>query len=223
MSRQLTIAIDGPAGAGKSTVAKRLAKELGLSFLDTGAMYRCLALKCIRHGISADDGDQAGLLGQTTSIAFEPGDPQRVLLDGEDVTEAIRRPEVGDFASAVSVHSPVRRVLASQQQQIVAQGGYTLEGRDTTTVIAPTAPVRIFLTASIDERAKRRFTELHERGVEVSLEEIKAQIEERDHRDSTRADSPLRIAEGVQVIETDGMSIDQVLETIKSLAEAALP
>jgi CMP/dCMP kinase len=144
-----------------------------------------------------------------------------VLLDGEDVTDAIRQPEVGDFASAVSVHTPVRRVLAAQQIQIVAGGGYTLEGRDTTTVIAPEAEVKVFLTASIEERARRRHSELREKGMGVSLEEIRAQIEERDRRDSTRADSPLRIADGAHVIESDGMSIDQVVEKIKSIARAA--
>ncbi len=216
---KLVVAIDGPAGAGKSTVAKLVAKRLGLRFLDTGAMYRCLAIRCIREGISSGEGERAAALGLTMKIEFGEGDPQTVLLDGEDVTQAIRKPEVGDFASAVSVHTPVRKLMAHQQREIVLRGGVTLEGRDTTTVTAPDAQVRIYLTASLDERARRRWEELRERGIVKALEAVKAEIVERDARDSNRKDSPLMIGEGVTVIETDGMSIEDVVTRITDYAK----
>lgn len=215
---KLVIAIDGPAGAGKSTVAKAVAKELGLQFLDTGAMYRALALKISRLGLTTDDFVKAAEIGSSTTIAFGEGEPQRVLLDGEDVTDEIRTPEIGELASALSVHSPIRKLLAQQQRQIVQAGGVTLEGRDTTTVTAFDAPLRVFLTAALAVRAKRRHDELVSKGLEVTLEEIVSQIADRDHRDTTREDSPLHLAEGVVLIESDLMSADQVVEKIKELA-----
>jgi cytidylate kinase len=214
------IAIDGPAGAGKSTVAKRVAKELGLSYLDTGAMYRAVALKARRVGLGPNDGDRAAEFAAASEIAFEPGDPQRVILDGEDVTAAIREPEIGDLASALSVCSPLRRVLVQRQKAMLAGGGFTLEGRDATTVVAPDAQLKVFMTASIGERARRRFEELKARGVPADLHEIEAQIAERDARDSTREDSPLRVAEDAVVVDTDGLSIDEVVEKVLVLARA---
>lgn len=208
------IAIDGPAGAGKSTVAKAVASRLGLRFLDTGAMYRCLALHCQRHGVTADQGAEAARLCEGIVIEFGEGEPQRVMLNGEDVSDAIRTPEIGDFASAVSVHSPVRKLMVRQQQAIVARGNVVLEGRDTTTVIAPDAPIRIYLTASLEERTRRRLHDFASRGIEKDFEELKAEIAERDLRDSTREDSPLMIGEGVTVIESDGMTADQVVDCI---------
>jgi cytidylate kinase len=213
------IAIDGPAGSGKSTVAKEVAKRLGLRFLDTGAMYRCIALRAKRSGLGADDAEAITHLGEETMIEFGPGEPQTVLLDGADVTSAIRDPEIGNLASAISVHSPVRRLLVRQQKEVVAKGGVTLEGRDTTTVVAPHAQVKVFLTASIEERARRRHLELEQKGIAVDLEQIKTEIKERDERDANREDSPLMVGEGVTVIDTDGLSVEEVIEKVLALAK----
>ncbi len=182
-------------------------------------MYRCVALKCIRHGITADEAESAAEVASGCEIAFGAGEPQRVFLDGEDVTEAIRKPEIGDFASAVSVHSGVRRQLVKQQKQIVDAGGVILEGRDTTTVVAPNAQVKVFLTAGIDVRASRRYRELIAKGMDVDLEDLKKQIEERDLRDSTREDSPLQRAPDATEIDSGGMSIEEVLKTVEGLAQ----
>jgi cytidylate kinase len=214
----LVIAIDGPAGAGKTTIARRVATDLGLQFLDTGAMYRCVALLATRRGFTPENAEGAAHLAATAEISFQPGDPQKVILNGEDVTQAIRDPNIGDFASAVSVHSAVRRHLVAQQQRIVQQGGVILEGRDTTTVVAPKAPVKVFLTAGIDVRAARRHRELIGKQIDADLESLKSMIGERDHRDSTRQDSPLRVADDAHVIDSDGMSIEQVVDAVERLA-----
>lgn len=214
----LVIAIDGPAGAGKSTVAKILARRLGLTYLDTGAMYRALSLKAYRAGLTHEDGPAAAEIGRHTRIEFGEGDPQRVLLDGEDVTTEIRSPGIGDFASALSVHPPVRRVLVDRQKEVVARGRVVLEGRDVTTVVAPNAPIRLFLNATLDERARRRCAELQGRGENVSFEAVRQAIAERDHRDSTREDSPLTKAPDVPELFTDGMSIDEVVARIEAMA-----
>lgn len=217
MSR-CVIAIDGPAGAGKSTVARSVARALSLSYLDTGAMYRCLALKAFRAGFGPDDGEAVGRMGESTEISFAVGDPQPVFLDGEDVTSQIRTPEIGELASALSAHTPVRRVLVKRQQALIAQGGFTLEGRDATTVIAPGADLKVFMTASLDERASRRTRELAQRGLPAEFEVVRAAIGERDERDTTRADSPLRIADDAVVVDTEGLSIDQVVASVLALA-----
>ncbi|MCE9558720.1 MAG: (d)CMP kinase [Armatimonadetes bacterium] len=214
MNSTIVIAIDGPAGAGKSTVAKILAARLGLRYLDTGAMYRAIALKATRAGLGPSQGDEAALLAQDAKIEF--GEGAQVLLNGEDVTDAIRTPEMGDLASALSAHSAVRAVLANRQKAIVAAGGYTLEGRDTTTVVAPDATLKIFLTASLEERSQRRLKELQERGIELDAQELAKQISDRDHRDYTRADSPLTRDPSAIVIETYGKTVEQVADEIIS-------
>lgn len=212
---KLVIAIDGPAGAGKSTVAKALARELGLKYLDTGAMYRAVALAASRSGLRVSDGDQAAVLASTMQIGFGEGDPPKVLMDGEDVSALIRTPEIGELASALSTHSGVRQALVARQQAMVAEGGYTLEGRDVTTVVAPNAHVKVYLTASLEERSKRRHLELGDRAPEY--DELRRQIQTRDHRDITRDDSPLTHAHDAHLIESGGMTVDEVVQKIKWL------
>lgn len=216
-ANSVVIAIDGPAGAGKSTVAKALAKDLGLRYLDTGAMYRALALKAQRKGFGPLDGDEVAALGPATRISFEPGDPQRVILDGEDVTEAIRTAAIGQLASELSTHAGVRRVLVLRQKEVVALGGVILEGRDVTTVVAPDATLKVYLTASLEERATRRLREFSAKGLQAEFARVRNDMEERDHRDITRDDSPLTVAADAHIIDSAHMSPDQVVQAIKAL------
>lgn len=212
---ELVIAIDGPAGAGKSTVAKLVAARLGLSILDTGAMYRCAALACLRAGVSIEDAEAAAAAAESVEIEFLPGSPQRVLLNGEDVTHEIRSLEVSQAASKVSVHPRVRRTMVARQQQMASAGGCVLEGRDVTTVVAPHAEVKVFLTASIEERARRRWQEAKSEG---SLAQFVHEVVERDHRDYTRPDSPLTLAEDAVIIESFGRTPEEIAEQIAALA-----
>lgn len=215
---KLVIAIDGPAGAGKSTVAKALAKELGLKYLDTGAMYRAVGLAASRAGLSAQDGEWAAEVASRIEISFGEGDPPPILLDGEDVSGQIRTPEIAELASALSTHSGVRKELVKRQQALVAEGGFTLEGRDVTTVVAPNAQVKVYLTASLEERAKRRHVEMQEKGMSTpEYDDLRRQMQTRDHRDITREESPLSVAPGAALIESGGMTIDEVVQKIKWL------
>jgi cytidylate kinase len=215
--RGVVIAIDGPSGAGKSTVAKALARELELRYLDTGAMYRALALKASRKGFGPMDGDDVAALGPATRIDFEPGEPQRVLLDGEDVTDSIRIASIGQLASELSTHGGVRKVLVQRQKEVVAQGGVILEGRDVTTVVAPTADLKVYLTASLEERAARRQREFSGKGVDADFARVRHDMEERDHRDITRKDSPLTVAEGAHIIDSAHMTLEDVVNAIRAL------
>jgi len=217
---ELVIAIDGTAGAGKSTVAKMLARRLGLCYLDTGAMYRCIALKAQRAGLTAHDGGAAAEIGRRTDISFGVGDPQPVYMDGEDVTKLIRTQDISDLASALSVFPPVRRVLVERQKAMIDQGGVVLEGRDATTVIAPHAQVKVFLTASLEERAKRRLLELESKGMDSTFDRVRHEVESRDHRDMTRDDSPLTVADGATVIESARMTPEEVCDAIVALVPA---
>lgn len=216
------IAIDGPAGAGKSTVSKLIAKELGLSYLDTGAMYRCLAFKALEAGLTVQDGDKAAELMSGIHITFGVGEPQPVYINGGDVTAQIRTPEIGEAASALSQFTPVRQRMVKLQQELVAGGGVILEGRDVTTVVAPNATLKIYLTASLEERAKRRQREFIEKGLEAGFQDVRNQIEQRDHRDINRDDSPLKVAEDAIVVESADRSPEEVAAKIISHLNAKL-
>jgi CMP/dCMP kinase len=216
----LVIAIDGPVGAGKSTVAKLVARKLGYLYVDTGAMYRAVALKALRLGMDINDPIVMAMLAEATDIQLQQqGDGSvRVFLDGEDVTEAIRTPEVSEASSIVSAHEGVRKVLAERQKAMAKLGGVVMEGRDIQTVIAPDAEVKIFLTASLEERAKRRWLELQQKGISVSYEEVLQEVKERDERDKTRAIAPLRKAPDAVEIDTTGITPEEVAEKIVKLA-----
>ncbi|MER3496356.1 MAG: (d)CMP kinase [Armatimonadota bacterium] len=209
------IAIDGPAGAGKSTIAKLLARRLGLRYLDTGAMYRALALAAVRESLTSE-AEQAERVA-SLNLRFGDGDPQRVFLGKEDVTVLIRTPQIAERASAISALGKVRAELVRLQQRFVAEGGIVLEGRDTTTVVAPNATLRVFLTASLEERARRRADEFGT----ADFEEVRRQIESRDHRDITRGESPLRVADGALVLESGGRTPDELVESIIAVLSKA--
>ncbi len=184
-------------------------------------MYRALALKAMRSQTPVNDGPALARLLESTTVEFRGA---TVLLDGEDVTGDVRTLEVGQFASEASVHPEVRRVLVARQKAVIASGGFILEGRDTTTVVAPNAEVKVFLTASIEERARRRWLEMRARGDGKPLQEVVRDVVERDHRDYTRADSPLALAEDAAIVESFGLTPEEVVERIAALVvQAASP
>lgn len=204
------IAIDGPAGAGKSTVARRVAQLIAIPYLDTGAMYRCVALQCLREGIEANDIEEVTKIAHEIHISLQG---TKVGLNGEDVSNAIRGSDVASIVSLIAVHSPVRDAMRSQQRQWIQQmGGGVVEGRDIGTVVFPDADVKIFLTASPHERARRR---VEQSGGDI--EEVAAGIAERDHIDSTREDSPLVPAVDSVLVDSSGKSIDDVVNEIVSV------
>ncbi|MBP6822276.1 MAG: (d)CMP kinase [Acidobacteria bacterium] len=217
--RKPIIAIDGPAGAGKSTIAKTLARRLGYLFINTGAMYRAVAWKATQLCISFDDTDQVGKLAKDSLIELTGSvDTMRVLIDGRDITDEIVKPEISQSASIVSAIPAVRRALVARQQEMGKVGGVVMEGRDIGTQVFPDAEVKIYLDATSDARAQRRFDEDCARGVAVpSFNQMKFEIEERDTRDKTRADSPLAQAEGAVYIDSSAMTIDEVVNTILAL------
>ena len=215
----IQIAIDGPAGAGKSTIAKRLARELGYIYVDTGAMYRAIGLYLLRKGISGDEKDRIGeeCGGADVSIEYIDG-VQIVMLNGEDVNDLIRTEEVGNMASAASAHPKVRAQLLDLQRWLASTNNVVMDGRDIGTTILPFATVKVFLTASSKVRAERRYKELVEKGEQPDLEKIEADIIERDHRDMTREVSPLKQAEDAVLVDSSDMTIDEVVLRIKEIA-----
>jgi len=218
---RLTIAIDGPAGAGKSTVARRVADALGYLYIDSGAMYRAVAWKALQEGLPHTDEDAIVRVAESIDISFHrEGSLQRVLVDSQDVSEAIRTQEVANMASVVSAIPGVRHRLVAMQQAMGQKGGVVMEGRDIGTVVFPKAQVKIFLTASVKERARRRFEELKAKGVSAELDRIRAEVEERDLRDSTRAMSPLKPAEDAIQLDTNSLSIDEVVGHILEICRA---
>lgn len=217
------MAIDGPAGAGKSTVASHLAKRFGLLNLETGAMYRALALKALHSGTAVDDGDAVLLLTRSTHITLEPGDGgNRVLLDGLEVTSDLRNPEVTAAASRVSVHGPVREWMVAAQRALglAAPSGVVMEGRDIGTVVFPQAPVKIFLDASVEARGDRRFAQ--QPAAAENKETLLREMRDRDSRDRSREQSPLKPADDAVILDTTGLSLDQVLERTEALVAARL-
>jgi CMP/dCMP kinase len=213
------IAIDGPAGAGKSTIAKRVAKELGFIYVDTGAMYRAIALYFLQNQIDASDEEtvREALNGIQVSIAYENGE-QQILLNGENVTGSIRREEVGNMASVTSAYPAVRKKLLSLQQELAASADVIMDGRDIGTCVLPKAPLKIYLTASVKTRAKRRFEELTEKKIPCNIEEICKDIEERDYRDMHRDVSPLCQAEDAVLVDSSDMTIQEVTDAIVGYA-----
>jgi cytidylate kinase len=220
--KPLQIAIDGPSGAGKSTMAKILSKRLGIMYLDTGAMYRALALKAIRSGIDTHDREKVSSILNYTDIQIEyENGSQKVLLDGEDVSDKIRTDEVSMGASAVSAIPEVRVKLVEMQQKIASGNPVVMDGRDIGTHVLPDAPVKIFLTASVKERALRRYKEQKEKGIlSKSLEELEKEIEIRDYNDSNRAQSPLRQAEDAILLDTSDLTIEESVEKILGIVRS---
>jgi cytidylate kinase len=209
--RGLIIAIDGPSGAGKSTAGRRLAELLGYVFLDTGAMYRALALRALRGGVDLDSGEALADLLSRTFIELAPGG-RGVFLDGEDVSDAIRTQEVSTAASRLSVHPPVRRGMVARQQDLGKRGGVVMDGRDIGTAVFPDADVKFYVDADARQRAIRRHEELRERGVDSDIDTIEKELRARDHSDTTRKDSPLVRAEDAVDIDTTGLDAAEVVD-----------
>jgi len=217
------VAIDGPAGSGKSTVAREVARRLGFTYLDSGAMYRAVTLAALDADADLDDGPALGALAQGLDIELRRRDEDnaQVIVDGRDVSDAIRAPRVTGASSTVAAHPDVRAALLAKQRALMAAGDYVVEGRDIGTVVAPGAPVKAFLTADPEERARRRASELERRGLSIDRAEVRAAIEQRDMLDSTRSSAPLRRADDAELIDTTGLDAGQVADRIMELVERA--
>ncbi len=218
--RHFNIAIDGPAGAGKSTIAKAAAKKLGFIYVDTGAMYRAMAVYFLDRGIGSQEEEKIREACNSAEITIRHEDGrQQVFLNGENVSGRIRTQEVGEMASRISVYLPVREKLVKLQQQLAKTSQVIMDGRDIGTCVLPDAQAKIYLTASTRVRAERRLKELLEKGQECSLEEIEEEIKERDYRDMHREQSPLRQAEDAVLLDTSQMDPEQVTERIIAIAK----
>lgn len=214
----MIVAIDGPSGAGKSTLAKRVAKDLGFTYLDTGALYRALALKVLRQGLEVEDEGNLAALVRTTEVDLVDSDGRlEVLLDGVDVSDLIRTPEVSQTASRISELALVRQKMLEVQRALGARGNVVAEGRDIGTVVFPEAEIKIYLDANLQERARRRCEELRKAGRHPTLEETQREIAERDRRDSARALAPLRRAEDAFAIDSSALDADTVAERVKKM------
>jgi CMP/dCMP kinase len=219
----MIVAIDGPAGSGKSTVARGVARRLGFTYLDSGALYRAVTLAALEAGMDLDDGASLGRLAADAGIELRERehDYVHVALDGRDVSEEIRAPTIAGASSRVAAHTEVRAALLQKQRALIASGNYVIEGRDIGTVVAPDAPIKAFLTADPNERAKRRAAELRRSGLEAQADEVRRAIDQRDRLDSTRAAAPLRAAADAVVIDTTELEPDAVIERVLELVEKA--
>lgn len=221
MSKRIVVAIDGPGGAGKSTIARAVADKLGFIYIDSGAMYRAVALWALRMGISDSDMHKLEQLANEASIVFAAG-TSRVLLNGEDVTEAIRTPEVSASASKVSAIPAVRRALVEKQREMAANNSVVMEGRDIGSIVFPKAQVKIFLDADPDVRAERRVLELQAKGEPVASDETARELADRDRRDRTRAESPLVQAPDAVYLDSSKLSVEEVEQSVLKLVRAKL-
>lgn len=217
--KQISVAIDGPSGAGKSTLARQAAQALGFLYVDTGAIYRTVALACSRNGVSPQHPEQVAALLPDLKIDLDYGADgvQRMLLNGEDVSDQIRTPEISMLTSAVSALPEVRSFLLEKQRELARTRNVIMDGRDIGTVVLPQATVKIYLTADAEARAQRRCAELREKGMDVSFEDVLRDVRERDENDSNRKVSPLRRAEDAQLVDTTLLDLEQSLEVLISV------